>query len=260
MYRFLVKPKWIAFHVLIAALVAGMIWAGFWQLRRLDERRAENAVIEANLGVAAVPLGELVEPGAAVGDDRLDGLRWRSVTATGTYLDDADISIFNRSQYGVAGSFLVTPLELDDGQVLLVARGFYPLDVAVADLPAPPAGTVTVTGRIQLSQERQRVAISDPADGVLAEARRIDVERLAEQLPGPAVPVYLELSASDPAVPAGFPDPIPPPSDLSDGPHLSYAVQWFIFSSCGVIGWILAVRRSARSRTRSAATAEQVDA
>jgi cytochrome oxidase assembly protein ShyY1 len=31
---------------------------------------------------------------------------------------------------------------------------------------------------------------------------------------------------------------------LTDGPHLSYAVQWFIFALCAVVGWVLAVRRS----------------
>ncbi len=38
---------------------------------------------------------------------------------------------------------------------------------------------------------------------------------------------------------------MPLPALDDDGPHLSYAIQWFVFTICAGAGWWLAVRRSA---------------
>ena len=82
--------------------------------------------------------------------------------------------------------------------------------------------------------------------------RPIDIERLAPQLDGDVVPMYVDLSASAPAELDGLPEPVIAP-DLSEGNHLSYAVQWFLFSAAAAAGWLLAVRYSVRKRARSAA-------
>jgi hypothetical protein len=47
-YRFLVSPKWIAFHLLVASWSCRWSTCAFWQLRRLDERRDFNAEVRAN--------------------------------------------------------------------------------------------------------------------------------------------------------------------------------------------------------------------
>ena len=44
MYRFLLKPKWIAFHLLCALTIVGMVWLSFWQIRRLHQHDAFKAV------------------------------------------------------------------------------------------------------------------------------------------------------------------------------------------------------------------------
>ena len=146
---------------------------------------------------------------------------------------------------GRAGDLVVTPLELDDGRILLVERGFVPLDT---DSAAAPSGDVEIVGRLRPSQERRRGQLSDPAEGDLTAVQRIDIDRLAGQLPGPVVPMYVELVSSTPAETGPFPEPIEVP-ELDEGPHLSYAVQWFIFAVCVAVGWVLAVRHSLRSRT-----------
>jgi cytochrome oxidase assembly protein ShyY1 len=95
---------------------------------------------------------------------------------------------------------------------------------------------------------RRTGALSDPHTGRLAEAQRVDIPRLAPQLPGYVVPMYIELTASQPAESGGYPEPIAAP-ELGEGPHLSYAVQWFLFSAIAAVGWVLAVRRSRRVRS-----------
>lgn len=244
MYRFLFRPKWIGFHLLVVAAIVAMINLGFWQLRRLDERQAFNAVIEARYDEPPVGLDDLLTPGADP-----DDIAWRPVEAAGSYLPNETILIVNRSQNGRAGYNTVVPLQLDDGRVLLVNRGFVPLSIETP--PAVPATDVAVVGRLRPTQERRLGQLSDAAEGDLAEAQRIDIERLAPQLPGDVVPMYVDLIASDPPESPGLPEPVIAP-DLSEGSHLSYAVQWFLFSIAVAVGWVLAVRYSVRKRQRSA--------
>ena len=59
--------------------------------------------------------------------------------------------------------------------------------------------------------------------------------------------MYVELTGSDPTESGDVLEPIAEPS-LDEGPHLSYAVQWFLFSAIVAVGWFLAVRRSSRVR------------
>jgi len=245
MYRFLFTPKWLIFHAIVLAAIVLMVNLGFWQLRRLDERKEFNATVEARYDADPVPIDELLGSGAA-----LDEIEWRPVTASGTYLPDRSVVVVNRSQHGAAGRNVVVPLELADGRILLVNRGFVPL--IVADVPDVPATDVEVLGRVRQTQERRLGQLSDPADGVLTEVQRVDIARLSEQLPGEVLPMYLDLAESNPPEVGGLPEAIAPP-DLSERNHLSYAVQWFIFSIAVAVGWCLAVRRSLQTRRRQQA-------
>jgi cytochrome oxidase assembly protein ShyY1 len=244
MYRFLLRPKWIGFHLLVVAAIVTMINLGFWQLRRLDERQAFNAVVEARYDAAPLPLDDLL--GANVDPDAVD---WRPVTASGTYLPGGTITIVNRSQNGRAGMNVLVPMQLVDGRVLLVNRGFVPLSVEAA--PDVPATDVEIVARLRQSQEKRLGQLSDPPEGDLEIAQRVDIERLAAQLPGEVVPMYVDLIGSDPPEVGGLPEPVATPV-LGEGNHLSYAVQWLIFATAVAVGWVLAVRRSISTRRRAA--------
>jgi cytochrome oxidase assembly protein ShyY1 len=244
-FGFLFRARWIAFHLLVVAAIVAMINLGFWQLRRLDERREFNEQVSSRIDQPPEPLDDVL--GA---DTDPEAVEWRTVEAEGTYLPDDQFVVVNRSQGGVAGELVVTPLELADGRILLVERGFVPLDTE--SVPAP-SGEVEVVGRLRPSQVRRRGQLSDPATGELHEVQRVDIDRLAGQLPGPVVPMYVELETSTPAEAGPFPAPVELP-ELTEGPHLSYAVQWFIFSVCVAVGWVFAVRHSIRSRRTPSVT------
>ena len=246
MYRFLLRPRWISFTVVVVTAIVVMVNLGFWQLRRLDERRAFNDAVAARIDRPATDLDELVPSGAEVGDDELAAVEWRPIEASGRYLPDEELRVVNRSQGGRAGDNVVTPLVLDDGRIVLVARGFVPLD---AEPDPAPSGDVTIQGRLRRSEVRRTGGLSDPGEGDLDVAQRIDIPRLAAQLPGDVVPMYVELTRSDPSPAGSLPEPIAEPS-LGEGPHLSYAVQWFLFAGLAAVGWFLAVRRSRKGVPR----------
>lgn len=241
MYGFLLRPRWLGFHALVIAGVVVMVMLGLWQLDRLAERRDFNAQVESRIDLPDTSIGELIPAGA---EPAASEIEWRTVVATGTYLPGEQFAVVNRSQNGRAGDNVVTPMVLDDGRTLIVNRGFVPLGF---EPPDPPVGTVAIRGVVRPSQERRTGQLSDPAEGVLTEVQRLDIERLEPQLTGPVIGVYVDLLESNPAEPDGLPEPVVRP-DLSDGPHLSYAVQWFIFASAVALGWVLAVQRSIAKR------------
>ena len=242
MYRFLLRPRWIAFHLLVLLAIVAMVNLGFWQWSRLQERKDFNSEVRERSAQPIAEIGTLVGLSTVPAD-----VEWRAVRVVGEYLADEQVIIVNRSQNGAAGSDVVTPLTLEDGSLLLVDRGFVPLDEPV---PAPPTGVVIVEGRLRTSQQRTLGQLSDPTDRDLPQFQRIDIDRIAQQLPRSVAPVYLDLRTSKPD--QGTPPyPVPDP-ELTEGPHLSYMFQWFIFSAFAAVGWVFAVRHSAAKRRKAA--------
>ena len=248
MRQFLGKPKWIVLTVLVVVATVAMVWAGFWQLRRLDERRDRNAVIRERAAAPVAPASSVLNPDESV-DEARAAAEWRNVEASGTYDAGAEVLIRNRSLDGAPGYHVVTPLVMADGTAVLVNRGWIPLspEAGVApEVPEPTPGEVTVVGRVRGSQERGALGPTDAADGTLEQLARVDVARIAQQVPYPLLPAYVELESQDPAAPQPLPRLIPTP-ELDEGPHLAYAVQWFIFATLAVGGWVLLVRRERQS-------------
>jgi len=248
---FLLRPKWIAFHLLVFAAVAAMIALAFWQLRRLDERRAFNALVTQQIEQSPTPLEQLL---AEAGDDPRS-IEWRQTVVSGTFLAD-QVIWFNRSQDGVAGDNVLSALVTDNAGTVVINRGFIALG---AELPSAPVGEVQILARVRFPPERQRGELTDAIDRSepLTEVRRIDLSQLAAQLPGSVAPVYLDVIDSIPSRRSTDPIPVPAPT-LDEGPHLSYAVQWTIFAVCVAIGWVLAIRRSLTSRRRPTLTAATI--
>ena len=190
----------------------------------------------------------MLNPDQSVDEARATA-EWRIVEASGTYDAGAEVLIRNRSLDGAPGYHVVTPLVMADGTAVLVNRGWIPLGPAAGvapDVPEPMTGEVTVVGRVRGSQERGALGPTDADDGTLEQLARVDVARIAQQVPYPLLPAYVELESQDPAAPQPLPRLIPTP-ELDEGPHLAYAVQWFIFATLAVGGWFLLVRRERQS-------------
>jgi cytochrome oxidase assembly protein ShyY1 len=244
MYRFLITPRWLALHVAIGALVALMVNLGLWQLHRLDERKSVNAQVSRHIAEPVVDFAAVVTPEV---DE--SAVEWRLVRVTGTYVVDERVFIVNRSQNGAAGRDIVMPLILEDGGKVLVNRGFIPLTV---DIPPTPTGEVTVVGHLRPSQKRSALGAVDPSEGTLTEMQRIDISRIDRQTSGSLEPMYVQLVESTPPETVLSVVPLP---ELTNGPHLSYAFQWFFFSAVALFGWIFVVRRKISEASRATTSA-----
>jgi cytochrome oxidase assembly protein ShyY1 len=254
-WRFALTPKWLLRHVLVAALVVTMIALGLWQLRRLDEKKDYKALVEARQEQPAADVEALVPADAAVGDPAVDDVLYRSVTATGIYEAGDTVVVENRTYNSAPGGWVLTPLRLDDGSAVVVNRGFIGFDRAGAVVaPDPPSGLVTVTGLVFPSQPRGSFGPTDPASGKLDVLARVDLDRFASQVDYALLPAYIQLTTSRPVEPTpadGAPELVAlGPPDPDEGPHLSYAVQWLIFTLIASGGYALLLRRVARDQAK----------
>lgn len=237
MYRFALRPLWILSHLFAVAVVVAFVLLGLWQLDRHDQRSARNATVQARGDLAAVPLDVAL---AEAGDP--DDLRFRTVTASGTY-GDRDLLVDNRSKDGLPGSWVLTPMRLGDGTTLVVNRGFQFSDGGTVEPVPAPDGTVSLEGTVT-SWEGDGCGVRTDEDGEpvgMACLRRSTAEQV---FGGEVAPVVVQSQVSDPPAPDLL-VPVPSP-ELDDGPHRSYAAQWFIFAAIIAIVYPLILRRVAR--------------
>lgn len=217
--------------VAIAAIVVVVCLAlGFWQLQRLADRRALNAEILAARSAPPTTVRTADDFGALSA--------FRSVVVEGTYDIENEVLLYGRSLNGEPGHFVVTPLVLGDRSGVLVLRGWVPfsLDSPPVVEAAPAVRAVVVEGWLIAPESRGR---SRPdRDGIV---RTLDISGIGDPLPLDLAPFAIQLRAQDPPNPE-LPVPVPLP-ELSEGPHLSYAIQWFCFAAVAVAGAAILVRR-----------------
>jgi surfeit locus 1 family protein len=214
---------------------------GIWQIARLHQKQQFNRAVRAGLSASPAPvetvLADRVDP---------DAVRYRRAEATGTYDTAHEFVLYGRSQNSDAGNHMLTPLRLADGRAILVDRGWVPLEVAAPGSPrvAPPTGVVQVEG-VLFSSEGGPPGVVGKANVTQTTLAKVDLASIQSQLPYRILPDYLLLQHQSPAQSTPFPEAAPLP-ELSDGPHLSYAVQWFIFATIAVAGFVVLALRERR--------------
>lgn len=252
MYRFAARPVWILSHLFALSLVVLFVNLGLWQLSRHDEKVERNATIEARVDLPVEPVGALL----AGGDDP-EELRYRSASASGSYVPESEVLVDNRSNEGLPGAWVLTPLRLDDGGLLVVSRGFQGFDSGVIDPVAAPSGAVQVVGTL-VPWDTRDCGVRTDDTGAVAGAACLKQSAVEAAVGEPVLPVVLQQSGSRPAD-AEVLVPVPLP-ELDEGPHRSYAVQWFIFATIGAVGYPLILRRVARDRDREQAVDDDIAA
>ena len=230
--------RWGLLTVFVVVLAVAFISLGRWQLDRLEQRQARNAVTEANLAAPVRPYDQVSGRPVTEAD------QWQRVSVRGTFDGRNQFVVRYRGGGGEKGYQVVTPLDTG-GSVVLVDRGLVPLPAGTAipaTAPAPPSGAVTVVGYLRRSEVGRPGAVQ-PSNG---QVRLINSEALGAALGRPVADGYLSALRVEPAQAGGF-RPVSPP-DLTEGPHFWYAVQWFLFTGIGVLGVVVFVRGDLRER------------
>lgn len=244
------KPwvRWIGLLVFVAVLAVVFVKLGEWQLDRLEERRTNNAVVQQHQDAPIVDYRQVF------GRPITDADQWQRVSIVGVFDAEHQFEVRYRNNDDRRGYEVVTPLRTPSGDLVLIDRGFIESksqDTNVT-LPQPPSGTVTIVGHVRRSEHGSPEAI----DPVAGQVRLINAPAISRSLGEPVLDGYIGLLEISPAQTGDFRTVVPP--RLDEGPHFSYAIQWFAFTVIAVVGLVVFVRSDikelrARARARSAA-------
>jgi cytochrome oxidase assembly protein ShyY1 len=256
--RVLLTRRWVLLTVVFIAMILIMYRLGLWQYHRYEQTKRSNHRISLVTHSQPVPMESVTRPGATVSGDE----RYRPVTATGRFDPAHQFAVRRRTNAdGRIGFFLITPLITSDGKAVLVNRGWVAPDdadgAAFPAVPKTPAGTVTLSGRLQPDETAAISGIHNLSGLPPRQFMLINSAEQAKALPEPVVGGYLELVRSSPALTsAESAQLIPPPgtSSTSDaaivgqGVHLPYAIQWWLFALMMPIGWWILLRQELKDK------------
>ena len=255
------RPVGLLFWLIALAAVVGMLVTaslGRWQLSRAAEKEALQATLDARGSLPPVDGKALLAASADEGGDSTKALVHRAVVLEGRWLPTHTIYLDNRQMQGRPGFFVVTPLQLEsqDG-VVLVQRGWVPRNFQDrTQLPQvqTPEGVVRVQGRVALAPSRlYEFQGGDSAQGSSRIRQNLDLAAFRTETGLALADLTVLQTGKTDAMGEGLQRDWPVVGAGVDK-HYGYAFQWFGLS--GLIAilyvWFQIVRRFIRPRSQSA--------
>ncbi len=221
----MVKERYAFLKTLVALLLILLcLWAAQWQYHRGVDRHARNTLIIEQSLLPAVELGELT--------GNIDSFEWRTISIQGVFDDKNQILLRNRYSEGVYGFEQLT-LFVFNQRKIWVDRGWIK---AGSNATIPPQlqqtsdESVRITGRLRLDSSLPQGKFFAVANN----AQRDLVSQLDARKGIQTEDFYIDLiSVSDTAMNPDLPVELP---ELSDGPHMAYALQWIFFAALVIYG------------------------
>lgn len=236
--------QWWKTTLLVLIAVGVMVRLGIWQLDRLSQRKAFNSLVVAN---QSQPMIDLAEQGFSGVD--LTEMEYRSIRVSGVYDHHHQVALRNQVYQDQLGVHLLTPLHVSGSdQIVLVDRGWVPfedfIDQRLDQYDEP--GFVEVIGIIRRSDNRVEKSQSQdhdqyPASASITALKFANLDKIQEIKGINLLPIYIQ-QAPDPHR-QRMPVRNLPELDLTEGPHLGYAIQWFIFAGLLGLGYPFYLRR-----------------
>ncbi len=220
-----------------------------WQWHRLHARQTYNVEIQAEIDQAPVPISDLL---AFNDESRVvpDKSQWRTVELTGTWLPSQQVLVRKKSLESNLGLWVVTPLKLDDGTVVMINRGWTAAANSAVDSPVVaevPKGMIEVLGRIRDVPARTKPGPTDLPEGQVDRIIPMEILNSPDTLSN----AYVEMTASRPESKSSEIRTLPEP-EVTEGAHRSYALQWMFFEIMTVIGWTILVRNEFKEQKKVA--------
>lgn len=243
------RPRRLVVIVLALAGIALTARLGWWQLSRVDEKLAWQAALEARGELPVLDAGAL-ESGLARGEAA--ELLHRRVRLRGQWLPEWTLYLDNRMMDRRSGFYVLTPLRLAPGQVVvLVLRGWAPRDAAERSRLPPvqtPTGSVEVDGRLIL-RPAPTFALGAESSGPIRQNLDLLAYTRETGLPLASLVVQQLGPAGE-----GLERHWPPPTTGVET-NYGYAIQWFGLCAllAGLLLWFQVVRPLRSSRRDFAA-------
>lgn len=206
-----------AFLCLALAVFAGFVALGEWQLQRRVWKLDLIGRVEQRIHAPAVAApGPAQWPAMTAASDE-----YRRVQARGVFLPGQDTLVQASTDLG-SGFWVLTPMRLNDGGLVLINRGFVSSTASAALATPLPTETVAVDGLLRMSQPGGGfLRHNDPAAGrwYSRDVQAIAAARGLKQV----APYFIDADAR-----AGDAEPVGGLTVISfPNNHLVYALTWF---------------------------------
>ena len=217
------EPKSLLKTFVALILVAFCLVAANWQYQRGVDRHAKNFDISSNSNLPEIELQKIKE---------LSKNEWRTVLVTGLF--DKNHEVLLRNRYSPDGKYGYEYLTLfrSNGASFWVDRGWVEAGANATErpkIPATPKGEITITARLRMDSSLPRGSFfALPASGALISSWNLKSKVKTENF-------YLDLIEGKDVTPE-YPAELP---ELSDGPHMAYALQWIFFAGLIIYGRII---------------------
>jgi surfeit locus 1 family protein len=239
----LFSAQWWLLLVLTLLFIAITAKLGFWQLGRAQLRERIDAEQHDSASRPPLTADELLALPPA------EKPRYRRIDVEGRWLESWTVFL-NRPQNGRPGFWVMTPLELSDGVVLLVQRGWITRDPVVPDkLPAlkPRPARERVEGQwIEPPSHMMELAQPEPDRTAFARVRQnLELDDYQRQTGLRIAAVIREDGDRDDGLVRDW------PSIASKAPmNRGYAFQWFALSAVGALYfiWFQGIRKIRNAR------------
>jgi surfeit locus 1 family protein len=250
MLKTLFSRQWRVATILVVIAIGVQVGLAVWQLERLQERRVFNARVQLQLDQPPLTL-EARMPG-----EELSAMEYRSVVVRGEFDFTQEVALRGQSWNGTLGARLLTPLRIaGSDRAVLVDRGWIPYEETENGRWPQYAqpGEVVVRGQIRASRQQSGLGFRTDPTPVPGERltawNQANVAAIGTQMPYPLLPIYIQ-QAPDPDPDTVLPYAGLSPLDLSEGSHLGYAGQWFVFAIVFAVGYPVFVHHQLREAAK----------
>ena len=238
MLQLLFTKRWLGYLALTVVFAAVATMFGQWQWDRRGQAVAAMTLVETNYDQTPVPLASLLTMQNQLTSDQ----QWIPVTVEGRYRVSEQILVRTRPGPGSVGFEVLVPFDAE-GVSVIVNRGWIPTGESrdFPDVvPQPPTGDVTLIARVKSGEPELRGR--GAPEGQIASIHLPSLQRMSSA--AIREDFYLALGAENP-LPAAAPLALQRP-ELTEGPHLSYTFQWYLFALMAVVGLVYMLRQELR--------------
>lgn len=232
--------RWLTWLLLATLFAVACVFLSQWQFSRRAEAVAKMRLIEANYDQQPANIHELASL------QKFDPANeWRPVELSGEFLVDDAVLVRNRPYNGQAGFLQVVPFRLSTGEVVAIETGWLATandNAAPKQVPLPSNEPTTIIARLRSAEPTLG------RDAPAGQIATINIDALKSKT-NLSAPVFKKLYArlatsySNSETPKILPKP-----ELSEGNHLSYAVQWIVFALMAFIALWWAIKQESNAR------------
>ena len=227
MFKNLLRPRWIILTLLLAFLIYLFIELSGWQFDRYHQRIDRNDDFVTAIAGDPIPIENV---------SQMNNLKqWGKVSLSGQYLDAESKLVRKRYLKNSLGFWVLTPFQLANKEIILVNRGWIPSansSTSALAIPNSPTQQVLIEGFLQPMEKFK----ASPADLPTNQINDINIEKFKVNIyPN----FYVQVGKSNPAEKDIGIIYLP---EVSNGPHLSYAIQWILFALLLPIGWYILLK------------------